>query len=134
MGVLAGVEDHVFGRTPHGVRGLKCGSTKILLDGRRGRTPHGVRGLKYGLRQLIQRYGCRTPHGVRGLKFAHGLVTPSCQWSHPARGAWIEIAGSPGIGLSRPRRTPHGVRGLKSFSVDLVKLHRRVAPRTGCVD
>ena len=40
------------------------------------------------------------------------------RWSHPARGAWIEIFLQSAWPGTRSRRTPHGVRGLK--------LHRRV--------
>ena len=34
------------GRTPHGVRGLKCERDVIKEEKMAGRTPHGVRGLK----------------------------------------------------------------------------------------
>ncbi len=101
------------GRTPHGVRGLKCsrGDSCILSAAShppRGawieilnaysrccqsicRTPHGVRGLKCHLRiQPIQNIS-RTPHGVRGLKSPRPGRLPA----FPAG------------------RTPHGVRGLK---------------------
>ena len=37
-----------------------------------------------------QKYS-RTPHGVRGLKLIVLVVHPAAVWSHPARGAWIEI-------------------------------------------
>ena len=33
-----------------------------------GRTPHGVRGLKFAQKQEILAGSSRTPHGVRGLK------------------------------------------------------------------
>ena len=35
--------------------------------------------------------------------------------SHPTRGEWIEIGGSPPASLARARLTPHGVSGLKFF-------------------
>ena len=54
--------------------------------------------------------------------------------SHPARGAWIEIIEKAAVEDVGAGRTPHGVRGLK-FPVPAARpaaLH--VAPRTGCVD
>ena len=78
------------GRTPHGVRGLKCGQgdrvdnvagahpargTWIEMTRRSsccahwsGRTPHGVRGLKLQKQDREDQDAGRTPHGVRGLK------------------------------------------------------------------
>ena len=55
------------GRTPHGVRGLKCLICWPTISARR-RTPHGVRGLKCIQEEAISRLEGRTPHGVRGLK------------------------------------------------------------------
>ena len=77
-------------------------------------------------------------------------------WSHPARGAWIEMYNSDilskipfrrtpqgvrglkyaGVVLSRlpPGRTPQGVRGLKSDKDILIRTLAGVAPRKGCVD
>ena len=55
----------------------------------------------------------RTPHGVRGLKLMRSLTMIACPWSHPARGAWIEIPMFPMRLCVLWRRTPHGVRGLK---------------------
>ena len=56
----------------------------------------------------------RTPPGVRGLKFRYGFPTRTPAWSHPTRGAWIEIL----VDFDRVNvvlsRTPPGVRGLKS--------------------
>ena len=54
-------------------------------------------------------YTGRTPHGVRGLKWKvlHGDIRQNV--SHPARGAWIEIAE-----VRRPRLWPgpsHPARG-----------------------
>ena len=53
----------------------------------------------------------RTPHGVRGLKFDLLLGLLRRHWSHPARGAWIEM--------------------LPDIKYRVLVL---VAPRTGCVD
>ena len=55
----------------------------------------------------------RTPHGVRGLKYRAGRQTVGGRWSHPTRGAWIEISSIHSFGHRGPGRTPHGVRGLK---------------------
>ena len=56
----------------------------------------------------------RTPHGVRGLKCARKSIPRLCAWSHPSRGAWIEISIILADILVKACRTPHGVRGLKS--------------------
>ena len=53
----------------------------------------------------------RTPQGVRGLKFPIANGDAEEEWSHPARGAWIEISTSP-------------IKHTADF----------VAPRKGCVD
>ena len=39
----------------------------------------------------------------------------ACMWSHPSRGAWIEIGFRRDVGFLSVGRTPHGVRGLKSI-------------------
>ena len=79
-----------------------------------GRTPHGVRGLKYeGEVVPVFRDG-RTPHGVRGLKSLVRLPFMRIVWSHPSRGAWIEITDESDTVTISSGRTPHGVRGLKS--------------------
>ena len=124
-----------FGRTPHGVRGLKYRSNRQQSKCRR-RTPHGVRGLKWlhcprGLYRhrshpargawieircsMTARttQSCRTPHGVRGLKLNANCSVLIGLWSHPARGAWIEIVRPLWPASQRSGRTPHGVRGLK---------------------
>ena len=78
-----------------------------------GRTPHGVRGLKF---QLSAGHECshrRTPHGVRGLKYRVGHSDMPAVASHPSRGAWIEMGMESGISPTYGSRTPHGVRGLK---------------------
>ena len=80
-----------------------------------GRTPHGVRGLKcfYGLgRQWMGKR--RTPHGVRGLKYSTCTIATIDSVSHPAWGAWIEIFIVFSHTSFTNSRTPHGVRGLKS--------------------
>ena len=127
------------GRTPQGVRGLKC-----LLDGlvdlHGGRTPQGVRGLKSLGIALMAAGAGRTPQGVRGLKLpgnqalchrhlshpARGAwieiaipknPVPSLLSSHPARGAWIEICKASQNRKRPPGRTPQGVRGLKFVNV-----------------
>ena len=51
----------------------------------------------------------RTPHGVRGLKFTQSRPQGSRRWSHPSRGAWIEM--------------------LKAL---VMVAQHRVAPLTGC--
>ena len=77
-------------------------------------------------------------------------------WSHPVRGAWIEIKKDNLITIVLYGRTPSGVRGLKSakeyFKKEKEKSHpvrgawieiskfaghsnyHGVAPRQGCVD
>ena len=76
--------------------------------------------------------------------------------SHPARGAWIEMAVTRPLWMPGACRTPQGVRGLKSCSrpsfrfvppshpargawIEIPKARRSswragVAPRKGCVD
>ena len=41
---------------------------------------------------LFGKVCCRTPRGVRGLKSAGAGRRCGSLWSHPSRGAWIEIA------------------------------------------
>ena len=53
----------------------------------------------------------RTPQGVRGLKFDRLVAAAEDAWSHPARGAWIEIACG-----------------------TILNAQQIVAPRKGCVD
>ena len=59
----------VWGRSPHGERGLKCDHDHL---GRRDlrRSPHGERGLKYRLVTCGRLVVGRSPHGERGLKSA----------------------------------------------------------------
>ena len=75
------------------------------------RTPHGVRGLKLCKYNELQFCARRTPHGVRGLKSSPPAFAGEISKSHPAWGAWIEIANN-----------------APFYRVD------KVAPRMGCVD
>ena len=95
-----------WGRTPHGVRGLKSRLCLPALD-LGGRTPHGVRGLKLIIIAAVGWIVGRTPHGVRGLKSPQSGAQPQ----------------------SERRRTPHGVRGLKCASGRPVLPIPAVAPR-----
>ena len=56
----------------------------------------------------------RTPRGVRGLKYFVPNHIVWQHWSHPSRGAWIEIPEFDRSGVMTLSRTPRGVRGLKS--------------------
>ena len=47
------------------------------------------------------------------MKFQLGGINSGSRGSHPARGAWIEIAKADALLKLYDRRTPHGVRGLK---------------------
>ena len=67
--------------------------------------------MKYLIYTVLDNIRCRTPHGVRGLKLLGGALPDGKDMSHPARGAWIEIAASAWANSAAP-----------------------VAPRTGCVD
>ena len=80
------------GRTPHGVRGLKSHDVNMLQSKICRRTPHGVRGLKSQKGMPPTRLMRRTPHGVRGLKLSRFNCLGVKLTSHPAWGAWIEIA------------------------------------------
>ena len=125
------------GRTPHGVRGLKCrglhgarveaGShpsrgawIEIRTGPRKSTAPnwsHPSRGAWIEIRSRwpdAPQPCRRTPHGVRGLKYLAAAQEASNPLSHPSRGAWIEIRFWRRASRSRARRTPHGVRGLKS--------------------
>ena len=102
-------------RTPHGVRGLKFSLEVAIMSAPPRRTPHGVRGLKFPL--WTQRLKSLWSHPARGawieiavLRFSFPVLR-----SHPARGAWIEIFSTLKVPISIPGRTPHGVRGLKSL-------------------
>ena len=46
-------------------------TTSLSVVRSSGRTPHGVRGLKCGVCGHVRSRYRRTPHGVRGLKFAN---------------------------------------------------------------
>ena len=62
---------------------------------------------------LFGKVCCRTPRGVRGLKLNNRYRLEVLTWSHPSRGAWIEIIKSPWTSVVTLSRTPRGVRGLK---------------------
>ena len=99
--------------TSHPSRGawIEIGRIGGTLPCLAGRTPHGVRGLKLFFVAPACRVFGRTPHGVRGLKFVAIALAVTIRWSHPSRGAWIEI--------TRPDDLFFGLS---------------VAPLTGCVD
>ena len=90
---------------------MKSSSILAKAEAKSGRTPHGVRGLKFvAVPEGAEGEG-RTPHGVRGLKFVGDAGHVGGVWSHPSRGAWIEMFDD-------------------GVPVNLMK----VAPLTGCVD
>ena len=90
------------------------------------------------------------------MKFRKGGEVSALSWSHPARGAWIEISshaeyscfvmgrtpqGVRGLkyhveieNAKLEGRTPQGVRGLKYLPHEKPKASGQVAPRKGCVD
>ena len=80
------------GRTPCGVRGLKCTVPTTAPSGKNRRTPCGVRGLKFEDTQSL--VGDIKSHPVWGawiempMLTADGFTAPP---SHPVWGAWIEI-------------------------------------------
>ena len=143
-------------RTPRGVRGLKLHEGKILCFGVAGRTPRGVRGLKCAMSRTVERMAGRTPRGVRGLKSGVLGHNHPGHWSHPSRGAWIEIKDIAGLQaqtqLSHPSRgawieilaitavsemdESHPSRGAWIEMPLTVRMLRqaRVAPLAGCVD
>ena len=75
-------------------------------------------------------------HPARGAWIEMALTTNMLAEirSHPARGAWIEITNDIVGYAPVVRRTPQGVRGLKCniFPFNVKLFH--VAPRKGCVD
>ena len=75
----------------------------------------------------------RTPQGVRGLKSGWRRRARRRSWSHPARGAWIEIDIS---GDPRFRISSHPARGawIEITRNTLRECLKEVAPRKGCVD
>ena len=98
-----------------------------------GRTPQGVRGLKFQHISPPYFLSSRTPQGVRGLKSIELHRQIGGHWSHPARGAWIEISWSP---CPRLARLSHPARGAWIEMVVSSRLRPlvHVAPRKGCVD
>ena len=73
------------------------------------RTPHGRNNHPRNTRAFCS----RTPHGVRGLKSPQVEERLERSWSHPSRGAWIEIDHKSKKQSGNSSRTPNGVRGLK---------------------
>ena len=76
-------------------------------------------------------------HPARGAWIEICQIIPSrrdSHRSHPARGAWIEIQRPSSGRQIRPSRTPQGARGLKFqvFGGNLIS--ELVAPRKGRVD
>ena len=139
-------------RTPHGVRRAIFAAIGWLVEFQFTHPARGATGQVYHHLQdrLVSihapRTGCdrcalcslhkrigfnsRTPHGVR-LRIAHRDVAYRLfQFTHPARGATVEL-GFSSLLQSFNSRTPHGVRLrlLKNFRNHGVSIH---APRTGC--
>ncbi len=67
------------------------------------------------------------------MKWVGRYAVKAHKWSHPARGAWVEMGEVSGHHGVRRGRTPQGVRGLKYMGnrAEIEYLH--VAPRKGCV-
>ena len=79
-----------------------------------GRTPQGVRGLKYTGSCFLTRSS--SSHPARGAWIEMAIRAPArtgSAGSHPARGAWIEISCGCVASNALTCRTPQGVRGLK---------------------
>ena len=76
---------------------------------------------------------CRTPHGVRGLKFNLFLRKMWARWSHPSRGAWIEIRDLCDQELSDPSHPSRGA-WIEIARPPATSGRICVAPLTGCVD
>ena len=72
-----------------------------------------MRGLKSKGVKLLTTAVKSHPAWGAWIEIARPAIAAPCPWSHPAWGAWIEI----GKNTARPdfqrSRTPHGVRGLK---------------------
>ena len=77
-----------------------------------GRSPHGERGLKYELIVIGIVFLCRSPHGERGLKYITRAVPGDVVQSLSSWRAWIEII-SKWAAYAPWGRSPHGERGLK---------------------
>ena len=100
-----------------------------------GRTPQGVRGLKCYMAGLLLQTD--VSHPARGAWIEindAGVQRGGRAGSHPARGAWIEISLWTLVSGVLGGRTPQGVRGLKSVAIGHAVQQRAVAPRKGCVD
>ena len=123
------------GRTPQGVRGLKCSTlATVLFDV--GRTPQGVRGLKSSIIGLLPRHRRRTPQGVRGLKWGGGGAPERRDRRRTPQGVrgLKYLSGDCECFQGIQRRTPQGVRGLKSMMSISYSSRSTVAPRKGRVD
>ncbi len=102
----------IFGRSPHGERGLKSTlPTGILVNAeslpawgawieitygpssasKRLSLPAWGAWIEMQTQYLIHHAICRSPHGERGLKYNQHLGDPVAILSLPAWGAWIEI-------------------------------------------
>jgi len=55
-------------------------------------------------------------------------------WSHPARGAWIEISEADAQKLRAAASHPARGAWIEMLMVSVAPLTLSVAPRTGCVD
>ena len=86
------------------------------------RTPQGVRGLKFELQKLTRHHAGSHPARGAWIEIATSETESTAGRSHPARGAWIEILRPQGAGRGVPRRTPQGVRGLKFFACDCASM------------
>ena len=67
------------------------------------------------------------------MKFCGMILSVRCNWSHPSRGAWIEIRDRV---KENKLRQSHPSRGawIEMRKHGLWESGRRVAPLTGCVD
>ena len=78
-----------------------------------GRTPHGVRGLKcVGVEAADFAHESHPSRGA-WIEIVADLRDAYNRGSHPSRGAWIEISHTITAHNQPLSRTPHGVRGLK---------------------
>ena len=80
----------IYGRSPHGGRGLK----RLQLDDVSltfiGRSPHGGRGLKLFVFIYFCAFGTSLPARGAWIETMIGIHTQHAVMSLPARGAWIE--------------------------------------------
>ena len=76
----------------------------------------------------------RTPHGVRGLKYDDMYARTAGRESHPAWGAWIEIALEAGHAVNAVESHPAWGAWIEMIETSFVNGLVNVAPRMGCVD